>query len=218
MPNPEPIGRPAITSVRDALRYGTSPRHRPSTPKTRFQWANEINFARSLRAQAAVAHAAPHALAALGHLWLARVTADGEQIDLGLAGCRVVTTAGVNYIVDAFQNLVELEALRYHGLGTSSTPELVSNTTLGAELSTQYATNNIRGIGTLGEQSGLANVYETTALVTVDAAVTVTEHGVFSRAATGGGVLFDRTVFTGLPLASGDSLQCTYQFTMNAGG
>ena len=37
------------------------------------------------------------------------IRGDGEVVPFGLASLRVVTTAGVGYIVDAFQNIAELE-------------------------------------------------------------------------------------------------------------
>jgi hypothetical protein len=42
----------------------------------------------------------------------------------------------------------------------------------------------------------------------------VTEWGLLSQAATGGGSLFDRQVFSALNLANGDSLQTTYDLTI----
>lgn len=223
----KPLVRPAVRTVEDVQRYGgemlfsgrsTDAKAWLERPDVQWRRDNQVNMRRSMVTQDwAVRASRRGALVGLGHLWLAKVTRKGV-LDLGLAGCQMVTTAGVNYIVDAFQNLVELENLKYHGLGTSSAVEAVSNTGLGSEFTTQYATNNTRATGTTGEQSGNPNVYETTALVTVDAAVTAVEHGIFSRAQAPGGVLFDRTVFTGVPLASGESLQCTYQFTLIAGG
>ena len=51
-----------------------------------------------------------------------------------------------------------------------------------------------------------------------DAAVAISEHGIMSQAATGGGVLLDRSKFTAINLAaSGDILQATYDFTITAG-
>ena len=129
-----------------------------------------------------------------------------------------MTTAGVNFIVDAFQNLVELEDMKYHGIGTGTTAEAVGQTALITELSTQYSTSNTRPAGSTGEQSGNANAYETTATITVSASVAATEHGIFSRAATGGGVLLDRSVFAAVNLASGESLQATYSLTFPSGG
>ncbi len=216
---PPPIQRPTVRRLADALKYGTSSLLKGAvSPKARWQTRNAGVFGRSLAAQKAAEDAvAGGAMAALGHLWLAKVAADGDQIDLGLASCRVVTTAGVGYIVDAFQNLVEVENMRYHGVGTGSTAEASSQTTLVTELTTQYATSNTRPTGSLGEQSGNGNVFETTATITVSAAVALTEHGIFSQAATGGGVLLDRSVFAAVSLNSGESLQATYDFTLTAG-
>lgn len=218
---PAPLSRPAVLSVRDAARYGGGRlggayplMGRAREALVHWQQQNRYHFRRSLAAQA---HAAGPQLAILGHLWLAKVDLEGRQQDFGLASCRVVTTAGVNYIVDAFQNLVEPENLRYHGIGTGTNAEAVGNTALQTELTTQYQTDNTRPTGTTGEQAGNANVYETTATITVDASVAITEHGIFSQAATGGGTLLDRSVFAAVNLASGESLQATYQLTFTAG-
>ena len=141
----------------------------------------------------------------------------GEVLPLGLASVAVVTTAGVNFIVDAFQNSVELEAMNFHGFGTGSGAEAIGNTALGTELTTQYATDNTRPTGTQSENG--ANVYRTVATLDPDADVAITEHGIFSQAATGGGVLLDRTLFSAVNLggAAGDTLQATYDFTVTAG-
>lgn len=152
-----------------------------------------------------------------GQLSLVVLRKTGEIEPLGLASLRVVTTAGVNYIVDAFQNLTELENFKYHGIGTDSTAESASDTALGAELTTQYNPDNTRATGSLTEGAS-ANVFRTVGTNTVDAAVAITEHGIFTQAATGGGTLLDRSVFSVVNLASGDSLQTTYDLTVQAGG
>lgn len=209
---PAPLIRPAVLSVRDALIYSGA----GLTRRSYWQTRNLAHFQRSIRAQRAAEES--EGVTLLGHLWLARVDNRGGRQDLGLASCRVVTTAGVNYIVDAFQNLTEVENLKFHGIGTGSTAEAVGQTALVTELTTQYQTDNTRPTGSTGEQSGNANVYETTATITVDAAVAITEHGIFSQAATGGGTMLDRSVFAAVNLASGESLQATYQLTFTAGG
>lgn len=212
------LKRPRIETVRDALKYGASASS--LTRLGRYQRRNMPNFHRSLADQDEFDNGGvrSNALGAIGHLWLAKVGTDGRVTDYGLVSCRVVTTAGVNFIVDAFQNLVELENMKYHGVGTGAAAEAVGNTALTTELTTQYSASNTRPTGTLGEQSGNANVYETTATVTVSAGVALTEHGIFSQAATGGGVLLDRSVFAAVNLASGESLQCTYDLTFPSGG
>ena len=140
-----------------------------------------------------------------------------EVLPLGLASLAVVTTAGVGFIVDAFSNAVELEAMNFHGFGTGGSAEAVGNTGLTTELTTQYATDNTRPTGTQSENG--ANVYRTVATLDPDADVAITEHGIFSQAATGGGVLLDRTLFGAVNLtgAAGDTLQATYDFTVTAG-
>lgn len=149
-----------------------------------------------------------------GTLWLRHVKADGEILDLGLAGMRVVTTAGVGFIVDAFQNSVELENMKYHGLGTGNTAEASGDTALVTELTTEYNPNSTRATGSLTEGAS-GNIFRTVGTNTVDASAAVVEHGIFS--ASSAGVLLDRTVFSVVNLASGDSLQTTYDLTFTAG-
>lgn len=151
-----------------------------------------------------------------GALWLKVLKADGREIDYGLASLGVITTAGVGFVVDAFQNLVELENMKYHALGTGTNAEASGDTALQTELTTQYNPDNTRATGTTTESA--ANIYRTVGTNTLDASATIAEHGVMSQAATGGGVLFDRSVFTGLPLGSGDGLASTYDATFPAGG
>lgn len=151
-----------------------------------------------------------------GSLYLTKFTANGEVIELGLASMRVVTDTGVGFIVDAFQNSVEMENMKFHGIGTGGAAEAVGNTALTTELTTQYNPDNTRATGTTAENG--ANVYRTVGTNTVDAAAAITEHGIFSQAATGGGVLLDRSLFSVINLANGDSLQSTYDLTLTSGG
>lgn len=150
-----------------------------------------------------------------GAVSLAVIKADGRVVDYGLASLRVVTDNGVGYIVDAFQNLVELENMKYHGIGTGTNAEAASNTALQTELSTAYNPDSTRATGSTTESA--ANVYRTVGTNTVDGSAAVTEHGIFSQAATGGGVLLDRSVFSAVNLANGDSLQTTYDLTFSSG-
>jgi hypothetical protein len=219
------LERPTIESFEDAIEYGVPNRHglslfagRRARRRTAWQVANMRNFRRSLIDQVkSDAGALPNRLGAIGHLWLAKVGIDGEIQDYGLASCRVVTDAGVQFIVDAFQNLTELENMKYHAVGTSTSAEAAAQTALGTELTTQYSTSNTRPTGTLGEKSGDAKTYETTATVTVSSGVAITEHGIFSAATSGTGVLLDRSQFAAVNLATGESLQATYQLTFPSG-
>jgi hypothetical protein len=153
-------------------------------------------------------------------LWRAGLLpADELRIeDHGVVCRKVVTTAGVNMIVDAFQNLDELEDLRYHGIGTGAGAEAVGDTALGTELTTEYNPDSTRATGTQTENG--ANVYQTVGTNTLDSGTpAITEHGIFDQAATGGGTLLDRSVFSAINLngGNGDGLQSTYDFTVTAG-
>lgn len=153
---------------------------------------------------------------AASSLYLRIIKADGRVIPLGFASSRLVTTAGVGFIVDAFQNIVELEIMKYHGIGTGGGAEATGDTALTTELTTQYNPDNTRATGSTTENG--ANVYRTVGTNTVDASVGITEHGIFSQAATGGGVLLDRSLFSVVNLVSADSLESTYDLTVAAGG
>lgn len=153
-----------------------------------------------------------------GCLWLTKVDEYGNRTMLGLASLRVVTTTGAGFIVDAFQNIVELELMQFHGFGTGGAAEAVGNTALTTELTTEYVVNSTRPTGSQTEAS--ATVFRTVATLSPDSGGTlaITEHGIFSQAATGGGVLLDRSLFSVVNLvASSDSLQATYDFTVTAG-
>ena len=137
--------------------------------------------------------------------------------DHGVVSRRVVTTVGAGFIVDAFQNLTEIENMKFHGLGTGVAAEAVGDTALGTELTTQYNPDNTRATGSTTEAA--QTIYQTVATNTLDSgSPAVTEHGVFSAAT--GGVLLDRSVFAAINLngANGDGLQSDYRFTITAGG
>lgn len=188
---------------------------RPGLPREVLLWKlrNVPNFLRGFwRVAMARALGLPHFVGRLSVV----VMRGGQQVDYGIASLRVVTTVGVNYIVDAFQNLTELENMKFHALGTGTTAEAVGDTALVTELTTEYV-GDTRATGTQGE--GAANVYRTVGTITLDSGTpAVTEHGVFSAASAG--TLLDRSKFAAINLvgANGDGIQATYDFTVNSGG
>jgi hypothetical protein len=136
----------------------------------------------------------------------------------GVVSRKVVTTAGVNFLVDAFQGTVEPELFRYHGIGTDATAEAVGQTGLLAELTTEYNPNNVRATGNLAEGAS-ANIFHTEGTNTIDAnGIVLREHGVFSDVDRGEGTLLDRSVFAAITLDSGDALLSKYELTVSAGG
>lgn len=144
----------------------------------------------------------------VGRLYATLIRADGTRIDLGLVSTRVVTTAGVNYLVDAFQGTTEPENFKYHGMGTGNTAEAVGDTALVTEVESRVA-------GTQ-EEGASANIYKSVATITATASRAIVEHGLFS--ASSAGTLWDRSVFSVINLSTGDGIQFTYQATFPAGG
>jgi hypothetical protein len=154
-------------------------------------------------------------------LWAVRIDGlTGHREDFGIVSRKVVTDTGVGFIVDAFQNSVELENMKYHGIGTGTTAEAASQTALVTELTTEYNPNSTRATGTTTEGAS-ANIFRTVGTNTIDSGTpAITEHAVLSQAATGGGVMLDRSVFSAINLvgANGDGLQTTYDLTCSSGG
>jgi hypothetical protein len=143
----------------------------------------------------------------IGRLYVIVFRADGGREDYGLVSTRVVTTAGVNYLVDAFQGTTEPENFKYHGMGTGNTAEAVGDTALVTEVES-------RATGTQTEGAS-ANIYRTVATITATTARAIVEHGIFS--ASSAGTLLDRSVFSVINLSTSDSIQFTYELTLPAG-
>jgi len=209
------IGQRRPSGVWQAFKYHGIPRKDMPDEVRRWRVANFKNVWRGMWS-VMLAHAAkkPYYHGTLYN----RIIRPNEGADLwyGLAGFKVVTDVGVGYIVDAFQNSVELEDMKYHGIGISGSAEAAGDTILDWELTTEYSSDNTRATGTTTE-GATANIYRTVATNTVDAAVALLEHGIFSNAARGSGVLLDRTVFAAINLGNGDSVQHTYDLTLSSG-
>lgn len=148
-------------------------------------------------------------------LFLRVLRAGGAIEDHGLVCRKKVTAAGCTFIAArmAGTSAANIANFNYHGLGTGTNAESNSDTALQTELTTQYNPNSTRATGTQSTP-GSTYIYQTVGTNTVDASAAVTEHGVFDQAATGGGTLLDRSVFSVVNLASADSLQSTYQLTI----
>lgn len=212
---PAPRPWPSALRFADIAEHGL-PQHGLPAEINRWRRSNVRNLLRGLKTLAGAKLVG--SVHVYGALWLEVIRGDGERVPYGLASLRVVTDAGVGYLVDALQNLTEPENMKYHGFGTGTTAEAASQTALVTELTTQYATDNTRPTGSQTENG--ANVYRTVATLDPDADVAITEHGIFSQAATGGGVMLDRSLFSVVNLsgAGGDTLQATYDLTINSGG
>lgn len=149
-----------------------------------------------------------------------RVNRGGIWTELGLASLRVITDAGVADVATRFAgtSAANIANYKFHGFGIGTTAEAASQTALVTEFTTEYATDNVRPTGSQGSAT---NTYTTVATFSPDSGGTlaVTEHGIFTQAATGGGTMLDRSKFAAVNLtAAADSLQVTYILTLTAGG
>ena len=84
---------------------------------------------------------------------------DGSSEDYGIVSRKVVTTTGVGFLVDAWQNLAELENMKYHGIGTGTNAEAVGDTALQTESTTALNPDSTRATGTTTENA--ANIFRT---------------------------------------------------------
>lgn len=153
----------------------------------------------------------------VGRLYVSVIRRDGRIEHLGLVSTKAVTDAGVAFIVDDWDNnATDITNLNFHGCGTGTNAAQQTDTALQTESTTALNPDNTRATGTKSQPS--ANVLRTVGTVTFDASAAITEHGVFSQAATGGGTLWDRHTFSAINVVSADSIQFTYDCTISAGG
>lgn len=139
----------------------------------------------------------------------AKVTrANGQVEDLGLISVKKVTTAFADYIVDSLQDSTAspLDAFSYHAMGTDNTAEANTDTALGTEVESRTDGTQTEGSST--------NIYKTVGTISATGTHTIVEHGILS--ASSGGTLLDRSVFSGISVTSGDSIEFTYELTVNA--
>lgn len=154
---------------------------------------------------------------AVGRLYATVLRSDGTLDHLGLLSTKVVTDAGVNYLVDDWDGgAATIDDFNYHGCGTGTNAEAVGDTALQTESTTALNPNSTRATGTKSQPS--ANIARSVGTLTFDASAAVTEHGLLSQAATGGGTLWDRSTFSAINVVSGDSIQFTYSCTFSSGG
>lgn len=143
--------------------------------------------------------------------------ADGMIVSYGVVSYRVITDAFVSALMtDWFDASKDITNFTYHGIGTGTASESVLDSALGTEATTALSPDNIRATGTKTKPA--TNQLQSLATITVDAAVAMTEQGLFDTAAVGTGTLADRNVFSTVNLAIGDSFQSKHTFTVNSGG
>ncbi len=107
----------------------------------------------------------------------AQVKTPKDSIDLGLVSVNVVTTAGVNYVIDSLQALATINNLKWHASGTNNTAENASQTALSAETGSRVSGTQTEGAS--------ANIYKTVATITYGSSLSIVEHGLFSGSTPG---------------------------------
>ena len=134
--------------------------------------------------------------------------ANGDIEDKGLISVRKVTTAFADYIVDSLQDSTTspLDNFSYHAMGTDNTAESNTNTALGTEVESRTDGSQTEGAST--------NIYKSVGTISATGSHSITEHGLLS--ASSGGTLLDRSVFSAISVTSGDSIEFTYELTVNA--
>jgi hypothetical protein len=144
----------------------------------------------------------------------------GEVTELGVLSTRVVTNTGVLFLAAAFAGAATISNMKFHGFGTGTAGEGVTQTALQTEFTTEYAVDSTRPTGSQANTTVMPAVYTTVGTFSPDSGGTlpVTEHGIFSGA-TGANTMWDRSIFAAVNLVAGsDSLQVTYNLTLTAGG
>lgn len=145
--------------------------------------------------------------------WLAKV----ENFLTPSEAHALVVNAGETALRDCFggtgtPSCTPVQNFKFHGVGTGATAAAEADTGCQTELTTAYNPDSTRATGS--QTNNGANIYRTVGTNTVDATASITEWCLMSQAATGGGTMWSRVVFAAIALASGDSLQTTYDLTI----
>jgi hypothetical protein len=142
-------------------------------------------------------------------LSLVHIKADGTRIDHGIVSRKKVTQAFVKRI--AAQMAVSFsgaDPFKWHAAGTGGTAESNADTAMSVD------SGVARFAGTQVDSStGTTGNYTSVGTLAFVSSLTIVEHGLFSLVT--GGTLLDRSVFGGIAVVSGDSVQFTYQLTLN---
>jgi hypothetical protein len=155
----------------------------------------------------------------VGRLHVTVYRGDGRIEHLGLVCTKVITDTGVTYLRDDFNNSAQdITNMNFHGAGTGTNAEAAADSALQTESTTALNPDSTRATGT--RSTPASNQFRSVGTLTFDADAAITEHGILSQAATGGGVLWDRSKFAAINVvgANGDSIQFTYTLTLSSGG
>ena len=136
--------------------------------------------------------------------------ADGRTESLGTISRKKVTGA---FVTDIVSNMVTdttaFGDYKYHDCGTGATAEANTQTAL----VTPFGGARVAGTQVAGGTS-TAPTYTSVATISFTSTLAITEHGIFNASTVG--TLLDRSVFAAINVVNGDSIQFTYELTINA--
>lgn len=126
----------------------------------------------------------------------------------------LIHNAGETGLRDCFiaTSCTPVQNWKFHGIGTSAVAAAETDTGCTTELTTQYNPDNTRATGS--QTNNGANIYRTVGTNTVDATAAITEWCLQSAATGAGTPGWSRIVFSTINLAASDSLQSTYDLTI----
>jgi len=138
---------------------------------------------------------------------------DGKPTDYGVISRRMITDAGVAFLVDDWTNdATDITTMNFHSCGIGVGVEAVGNIALVNESDPAITT---RAAGVKSQPS--AWILRTVGTNTFTGGGAIIEHGLFSQLAVGG-TLWDRHVFLAYNVVNTDAIQWTYDLTINSGG
>lgn len=142
-------------------------------------------------------------------VWSAYVYGPDGLLKTSVTGTNVVTTNGKDFVASFLVSAAAAASTftcKYVAVGTGTTPETVSDTTLGAEVTRTTATVSHNGTG----------VYQLVASFSTGSATgAITEYGIFS--ASSNGTMLARDTESVVNVGSSDTLTVTAQITLSQG-
>ena len=134
----------------------------------------------------------------------------GEKTNYGVISRRLVTTAFVEFMVDQLQaETTEWGDFKYHDSGVGVTGAAIGDVDI------ETTDGESRATGTQVE-GATAEIYKSVGTITYATTKAITEHGLFSQST--GTTLMDRHTFTAINVVNTDSIQFTYELTVDDGG
>ena len=134
---------------------------------------------------------------------LVKLIRDGRVIQEDIGNNLVVNT-GAAYIVDVWQNLVELKDMRYIASGIGGDNPDPSDVSLDTEVANRVS-------GTVTEHA--SNIIQIQGTIHYTASFAIVEAGLFNVLNTEMGTMFARRIFGAFNVGNGDALQFTWRIT-----